>query len=311
MGFPMKNTTASSQWERLLLHLGDWRGSFTQMDASLRVLSDRPSQVVLEGREHNRVIRQTVRFFPGATPGSIPSAASAVAAMASAESGEAVAPSVVLEYRSLNRGMLLCETGAFSQGSLQFSPLGDFGAEFGFIAGVPSDAGIDPRRLRLVLQFRSTAMGHTLSELTLMRETQAGTVADESPPLSVESLLGTWEGTATSIEPDWYEPPAISTHLHLAHQGDGLQQTLSSPGFSKQSTGRITATGIEFEGVQVILLPGGASCTVPTLIPRQKPFFIELGWLLAPNLRHRLMRTYDAQGSWTGLTLIQEQRMAR
>lgn len=286
------------------------------MDARCHVLSDRPSQVVLEGRESNRVIRQTVRFFPGTSPGSIPRADSAGAATTSTDGGGAIAPSVVLEYRSLNRGMLLCETGAFSQGSLQFSPLGDFGAEFGFVAGVPSRSDMsfragNPRRLRLVLQFRSTAMGHTLSELTLIREVQAGTVVDESPALSVESLLGTWSGTATSIEPDWYEPPAVSTQLHLERQGDELQQTLSSPGFYKQSTGRITTTGIEFEGVQVILLPGGASCTVPTLIPRQKPFFIEVGWLVAPTFRHRLMRTYDAQGSWTGLTLIQEQLMAR
>jgi len=278
------HASASSQWDRLLLHLGEWKGSFTSFSPSGSVLDDRPSRVTLSTPSASTTMRQTVEFL----------------------SSEGLPErSTVLEYRSLNRGILFFGNGAFSQGSIQFSPLAEFGAEFGFVEG--------DRRLRLVLQFHPQTENRSLTQLTLIREYRSGSAATENPPLTVESLLGTWEGTATHISPDWFEAAPQTTCLELKREGDRLHQHLTTSGVDLQSSARIDGNHLHFDplsqggyATQVLLLPDGASCTIPTHLPRQHPFFLEVGWLAAPNLRYRLIRSYDAQGAWTGLTLVTE-----
>jgi hypothetical protein len=59
----------------------------------------------------------------------------------------------------------------------------------------------------------------------------------------------------------------------------------------------------------VLLLPDGASATCPlTLTPRQS-FFLEVGWLITPTQRQRLIRRYNAQGGWESLTLVTETKL--
>jgi hypothetical protein len=60
--------------------------------------------------------------------------------------------------------------------------------------------------------------------------------------------------------------------------------------------------------VTVLLLPAGASTSFPTEIRSGQPFFLELGWLITPTLRQRLIRTYNGQGTWVSLTLVVEQK---
>lgn len=279
-----------SQWSRLLLHLGEWRGSFTALSTTGSVLNDKLSCVTLQTDEDQAVMQQTVAFLsPDGSP----------------------EKSTLLEYRSLNRGILFFETGAFSQGSLQFSPYAEFGAEFGFVVG--------DRRLRAVLQFLPQTDGHALTHLTLIREFRAGSAAPENPPLTVESLLGTWKGTAQKLSPDWFEDVPMPTHLVLQQEGDRLHQHLTTQGFDLKSSACIDGNTLKFEEPpgqtprgyinQTLLLPDGASCTFPSTLPRNKPFLLEVGWMPSPNLRYRLIRSYDAQGAWGGLTLVTENRV--
>ena len=61
------------------------------------------------------------------------------------------------------------ENGAFSQGSIQWGPFSEFGAELGFIAG--------SRRLRIVQLFAQAS--HEFKQLTLIREQLKGTDTPE------------------------------------------------------------------------------------------------------------------------------------
>lgn len=63
--------------------------------------------------------------------------------------------------------------------------------------------------------------------------------------------------------------------------------------------------------VQILLLPDGASCNCPLQIRPENPFVLELGWLLEPTRRQRLIRSYNAKGQWTSLTLVCEQKQIK
>ncbi|HEY9858243.1 MAG TPA: DUF3598 family protein, partial [Candidatus Obscuribacterales bacterium] len=211
----------------------------------------------------------------------------------------------VLEYSSLNRGTLFFENGAFSQGSIQLGPFAEFGAELGLIGG--------NRRLRLVQLFNREG---NLHQLTLIRETRSGTEAVERPPLQLDDLLGEWQGEAVTIYPDWRSPDIYPTHLRL-HQdnADQLTQqlTFGEGGTARTitSTARIDGSILHFDqsaqAVQVLFLPNGASSNCPRHLKVGQPFVLEVGWLIEPDLRQRMVRRYDAQGGWSSLTLVTEQ----
>ncbi len=276
----MATSSSSSQWENLLRHLGAWQGSFTRLSSQGEVEEDIPTLVTLEGLNDNQTVRQTIQYF-------------------SRETGEVVLEKA-LEYSSLNRSVLFFEHGPFSQGSIQFGPFSEFGAELGFING--------DRRLRLVQLFGTDSH---LSSLTLIRERRMNTQAPERPPLTLEMLLGDWLGVAVTLYPDW-RSDIYSTTLSLQRQGDRLSQSLTTPSLQLTSTAKIDGSTLLFDQreppVQVLLLPDGASCTAPRAIPKSQPFFLEAGWLVEENMRQRLIRSYDAQGGWSSLTLVIERK---
>ena len=175
----------TSQWECLLKNLGEWQGSFTRISPQGEQLEDIPTVVSLEGLNNNQTIRQIIRRLPPGQP----------------------VNEKVLEYSSLNRSTLFFENGAFSQGSIQWGPFSEFGAELGLIE---SD-----RRLRLVQLYNKDGQ---LERLTLIREKLAGTNTPERPPLTVEQLLGEWLGEAVTIYPDWRSPDTYPTRLKIDHQ---------------------------------------------------------------------------------------------
>ncbi|MBD2112457.1 MULTISPECIES: DUF3598 family protein [Cyanophyceae] len=275
-------TSASTQWARLLKNQGTWVGSFTQVSPTGEILQDTPSEVALIPLNEGNTMRQEIRKRP---PGQPPS-------------------ETVLEYSSLGRGVLFCETGAFSQGSIQRSPVSEFGAELGLIHG--SD------RLRVAQVFPRQP---TLGSLTLIREHLAGTEPTPRPMLTVDQLIGTWVGEATTVFPDWQPQRSMATRLEIQPGSDrAITQTLTfgnSP--SIQSQGQLVGSTLRFEQgsqpVTVLLLPGGASTTFPTEIQSGQPLFLEAGWLITPTLRQRLIRTYNAQGTWESLTLVTEQKV--
>jgi hypothetical protein len=241
--------------------------------------------VSLEGLNENQTIRQTLRFLPPDQP----------------------VDEKVLEYSSLNRSVLFFENGAFSQGSMQWAPFSEFGAELGLIEG--------DRRLRLVQLFNKESQ---LTQLTLIREKLAGTEAPERPALTLEQLLGEWQGEAVTIYPDWRSPDTYPTRLTL-HRKDTnrlVQQLTFGTGASVRtltSTARINGSILHFDQsplpTQVLLLPDGASSTCPLQVKPGHFFVLEVGWLLQPNQRQRLIRSYSNKGEWLSLTWVREQRV--
>lgn len=273
----------SSQWQRLLKNTGTWEGSFTQLAPDGREMGDVPTQVILEPQGES--MRQVVRRLP---PGQPPQER-------------------VLNYRTLGRGVRFCPSGAFSQGSAQWSPVSEFGAELGLIHG--------PERLRLVQLFEARAAQSHLHQLTLIREYLSGTVPPSRPTLTLDQLLGTWEGTATTLYADLQPESTAPTRLELTSpDGITLHQRLHLGDASPlQSQGTLSGSAVQFtQGrfpVTVLLLPGGASATFPPTIAGGQPVFLEAGWLITPTLRQRLIRTYTPQGEWVSLTLVEEHRV--
>jgi hypothetical protein len=276
-----------SQWECLLQNLGEWQGSFTRFSPQGELLEDIPTVVSFEGLNDNQTIRQIVRCLPPNQP----------------------VEEKVLEYSSLGRQVLFFENGAFSQGSIQLGPYAEFGAELGLIDG--------DRRLRLVQLFDKNGQ---LDKLTLIREKLAGTTAAERPPLTVDDLIGEWQGEGVTLYPDLRSPDTYPTTLRIEKNGDRqlVQQLTIAQGVSQRqisSTARIEGSLLYFEGGpqtnQVMLLPDGASSTSPQQVRGGQAFFLEVGWLLQPALRQRLIRRYDDRGAWSSLTLVTERRVIR
>ncbi|NMF82149.1 DUF3598 family protein [Nodosilinea sp. P-1105] len=279
-----------SQWDRLLKNQGTWVGSFTQLSPQGEMLQDTPTEVALTPTDQGQGMRQEIRkYLPGQPM-----------------------EETVLNYRSLGRGVLFCDTGAFSQGAIQWSPVSEFGAELGLIHG--------QERLRLAQVFQRQPQ---ISTLTLIREHLQGSAPTQRPPLSVDQLVGTWIGQATTVFPDLQPEQTMTSQLVVQRPGGNgpkgpavdhrLQQTLTfgqSPPI--QTAARPQGNILQFDQgeqpVTLLLLPDGASATFPTAIQPGKPFFLEVGWLIAPNQRQRLIRTYNAQGTWVSLTLVIEQK---
>lgn len=265
-----------SQWDCLLENLGEWEGSFTRLSPGGEVLEDVPSIVSFTGLNNNETMRQIVRLAPANQP----------------------VNEKVLEYSSLGRNILLFDNGAFSQGTIQFAPFSEFGAELGLIWG--------DRRLRLVQLFDKQGK---LAGLTLIREKLSGSETPERPPLRVEDLIGEWKGEAITIYPDWRSPDSYTTSLIVRREGDRLHQELNF-GRTITTIARIEGSSLKFDsGIQILLLPDGASSNCPLEIQPRQPFVLEVGWLLQPNLRQRLVRSYSAKGEWISLTLVTEYKI--
>jgi hypothetical protein len=273
----------TSQWERLLKNQGIWVGSFTQISPVGDIQEDVPTEVALMPQDGGNQMRQEIRKWPPGQP----------------------KQETLLEYRSLGKGVLFCEDGAFSQGSIQWSPVSEFGAELGLIHG--------HERLRLAQVFPRQAQ---VGRLTLIREHLQGERPSLRSPLSVDQLLGTWVGRGTTVYPDYQPETVVSSRLVLtASRSDTLTQTLSlDPGPTLESQGQRMGSTLQFnqgrQPVTVLLLPSGASASFPTAIVPGQPFFLELGWLITPTLRQRLIRSYDERGSWVSLTQVIEEKVA-
>ncbi|MGB3765982.1 MAG: DUF3598 family protein [Phormidesmis sp.] len=280
---PMSEPT--SQWQRLLKNNGTWQGSFTQLSPDGLQLSDTPTEVALLPYDENRAMRQEIRRYPQADYQGQPS-------------------ETVLDYRSLSRSTLFFEDGAFSQGSTQWGPFSEFGAELGLISG--------QRRLRVVELFDKSG---ELSQVTLIREKLKGSDAPIRAPLKIADLLGTWQGESVTQYANLRPEKTQSTQLKIEQEADStIRQTLVlSEQRLMSTTGRLIGNRLSFtqgsQLMQVLLLPDGATATCPRCITPRKPLILEAGWLLDANTRQRIIRTYDASGAWVSLTLVEEKKV--
>jgi hypothetical protein len=80
------------------------------------------------------------------------------------------------------------------------------------------------------------------------------------------------------------------------------------------SSATIKGSIIHFDGdpqkqMQVLLLPYGASATSPLKVNLRQSFILEVGWLIKPNLRQRMVRSYSDKGEWVSLTLVTEEKI--
>jgi hypothetical protein len=275
-----------SKWDCFLKNLGEWHGSFTRFSAKGEETEDTPTLVTLEGLNDNKNVHQVVRYLPPDQP----------------------ARDVVVDYDSLNRSILFFENGAFSQGSMQWGPYSTFGGEFGLI---DNDFGDASRRLRMVELYNSSSQ---LERVVLIREKLLNSNVPERPTLTVDSLIGEWQGKAVTMYADLRNPDTFSTHLQIKQQNTNyIEQSLSFSDRTISSIARIDGSRLLFEEsslpIQILLLPDGASCNCPLEIKLGHNFVLEMGWLLQPNLRQRIIRSYDQKGTWVSCTLVTEEKI--
>lgn len=279
----------TSQWQNFQKNLGEWHGSFTKLSTEGELLDDTPSILLLETVDE-QTVRLTLRRFPSPAPGT----------------DTPPVNELVRYYQSLGRDILFFDNGAFSQGTIQIAPFADSGAEFGFIH--------QTERLRVVTLFNADGF---LGNLTLIRETQAGVTPVSRAPVTVEALLGEWQGEAVTLYPDLRSPRQYATSLKLSQVADNqVTQEITfgeNSVYSLRSKGEVMGSKINFDqGSQpmtVFLLPGGASVVVPGQVKLRQPLFWEAAWLIHPHLRQRMIRNYNDKGEWISLTLITEHKV--
>ena len=283
----------ATQWDYFLQNLGEWHGSFTRFSPQGEEIKDTPTLVTLEGLNDNQNVHQVVRYLPTDEP----------------------SRDVVVDYDSLNRSIIFFANGAFSQGSMQLAPYSTFGGEFGLI---DNEFGDGTRRLRMVELYNASSK---LDKVVLIREKLAESNISDRPNLTVEDLLGEWQGEAITMYADLRNPDTFSSNLQLEMTGDRLKQSLSFGDAASSASLRTLSSTAVIEGsrllfeqsgltTQVLLLPDGASCTCPLEARSGNNFVLELGWLLKPDLRQRIIRSYNEKGNWVSCTLVTEKKLA-
>ncbi len=276
-----------SKWDCFLKNLGEWHGSFTRFSPLGEETVDTPTLVTLEGLNDNTKVHQEVHYYPPNEP----------------------PRDVILDYESLNRSILFFENGAFSQGSMQWSPYSTFGGEFGII---DNDFGDGTRRLRMVELYNSSSQ---LERVVLIREKLLQSNVPERPTLTIDSLLGEWQGEGTTLYADLSNPRKFSSYLKIKQKDSNyIEQSLSFGDRTISSSAKLEGSRLLFEDsnlpTQIILLPDGASCNCPLETKLGHNFVLEMGWLLQPHIRQRIIRNYNKKGNWVSCTLVTEKKVA-
>jgi hypothetical protein len=274
-----------SQWDCFLKNLGEWHGTFARFSGQGELLTEMPSVLRLEGIKENCKVKLTLTRSPQDGPETTQNY----------EFTEALFPEI-----------LLFETGAFCQGPPVWNREDQiFGTEFGLIA--------DDRRLRLVQLFESSG---NLQSITLIRERSPQNNLPDRPALTVDQLLGTWRGSAVTIDAQKNPPRMLDSLLNITIDPSNphrLDQSLTFGDRTISSTAVMRGDRLFFDQgklpIQILFLPNGVSCNCPIKLQPGIPFVLELGWLINDHLRQRLMRQYDNQGRWISATLVTEEKI--
>ncbi len=274
----------NSNWDNFLENLGEWSGSFTEVSSTGELGSSTPSILSLTGSEDNQLVRFRIRRYGTNGYDSAP--------ISDHEQ----------EYRSIGKQNVFFDTGAFSKGTIQLAPFSEFGAEYGFVS--------KNRRWRCVQLFDTE---HNFINLVLIREFRSGTDAAERPPLTVDQLVGKWEGQAVTAYADLRNPDHYNTNLEVSRiDGDRLEQKLSWRNQTISITAKIEGSKLCYEDGknprEILLLPDGGSSNLPLQIQRHETFFVEAGWLVADDERQRLIRSYSEKGEWISSTHVIERK---
>mgnify|MGYP001791232291 CR=1 FL=1 len=278
---PIDHLWSTDQWTYIRKNIGQWRGPFIQFSSQAAQGSEVPwVRTLAKERLHQHMslaLQLTLHRQPNYTPG---------------------------------HDICCLPTGAFSQGAMVRRPWSSFGAEFSLLT--------DNRRLRLVQLYNGTASGeHTLDYVTLIPEYRSPAVgpdALDSPPLTLDTVLGTWQGNSLYLPATMDKPHIGSSHWQAQRRGNDLTVTWgqeSKP--TDPKTQRFTPIDphrwqAADSSLQFWLLPGGASCTVYPQLSKQQGARLELCWYLSSHQRQRLVRDYGTDGNWIGTSLMLETR---
>jgi len=261
----------ASQWDNFLQNLGEWRGSFSSLDATGAVVESTPSILTLERGEEERLVRFRLRRFAGGDLNGEPSR------------------DMTEDYRNLGKQVVFFDSGTFCKGRLQVAPGTPFGGEFGFIHG--------DRRHRLV-QLHNDDGG--FSHLVLIREFRAGSDAQEVPALTLDQLQGSWSGSASTISADWPEPERADCRFEVSGNSAHSLRIDTQTGNRSESV----EAGSADPARQLTWMADGGYHLTPRHVDHRNAFAVEAGWLTAPDRLERLIRRYDASGAWTSATQI-------
>ncbi len=273
-----------SQWDCFLKNIGTWEGSFTHLSPEGKEIKDTPTIITFETAQNNQAVHQVVHYLPKDQPAS----------------------DVKVDYTptSLSRDLIFFENGSFCRGNTQWNGYGNFVSEFSLREG--------DRRLRTVNIYNNSIK---LNRIVLIREKLPDSNTPERPHLKVEDLLGEWQGEAVTIYPDSSEPTSSKTHLKISQKDNNhIEQQLSFGNRKITSTAKVIGSCLLFENsklpIQILLLPDGGSCNCPLEIKSGHNFVLELGWLLQPNKRQRIMRNFDQKGTWISSTFVTETKIS-
>lgn len=261
----------SSQWDNFLQNLGEWRGSFSSLDATGAVVESTPSILTLERGAEERLVHFRLRRFAGGDLNGEPSR------------------DMTEDYRNLGKQVVFFDSGTFCKGRLQVAPGTPFGGEFGFIQG--------DRRHRLVQLHNDDG---DFSQLALIREFRAGSDAQEFPALTSDQLQGHWSGSASTISADWPEPDRADCRFEVNGEGPNTLRIDTQTGSSSESV----AAGSADPSRQLTWMADGGYHLTPRHVDHRSAFAVEAGWLTAPDRLERLIRRYDASGAWISATQI-------
>ncbi|MEM9151414.1 MAG: DUF3598 family protein [Cyanobacteria bacterium P01_F01_bin.3] len=282
------------QWACIRQNIGTWHGSFSQFSPTGELVKDTPSVLTLEETEPDKTMELTLERFP--------------------KSGEKTVNRLTFTAPGPAPYTYYFESGAFSQGSSQWSSFGQFATEFSLKIG--------DKRVRYVIMYESTSSyTSVLKYVTLICETPEEDTQFVEETLTAENLLGTWKGEAEVIyatgEPftigvaEWQ----LSTDLMLVcqEQFDEQDQRLSvmsdtEATLSAKTVLPLKATTNDQLDYQLMLLPNGAYCLLPQEIKRETAFRFEVGWVSAKGNRQRLIRYYDTRGVWMNSALINDKQ---
>jgi hypothetical protein len=273
-----------SQWECVLQNLGEWQGSFTRLSPLGAEIEDIPSLISLTGVDDNQSIHLALtRYYPDAE-------------------GHLQPQEMAFDFSEPSAGAMFFETGAFCEGSPYLLRGAPGGAEFAFRH--------EDRRLRSIPQFDADGI---LFRMTLIREGRVGTNAPERPPLDLAGWLGVWQGEAVTLFPGSTKLDRDPTSQTVVMSEDRTVTRTQSIGTQVTEwiltiDSQSARTQLTNQSIQVVLLPDAAYVMCPTQIESGVSIELEVGWSIEPNLRQRLIRTYNERGEWVSLTFITESR---
>ncbi|MEM8807716.1 MAG: DUF3598 family protein [Cyanobacteria bacterium P01_G01_bin.38] len=292
------------QWDNIRKNLGEWYGSFAQYSPDGVWVKETPSVLTLvEDQPDQQMTLELKRTLPdGITDATVRK----------------------FSYPGPAPYAYFFETGAFSQGALYYQP-GQFGAEL---------ALTQANQRRRCVQMYAGSADHTshLVYVTLIQEQRGEPVADRLPPLTLTDLQGNWQGQAKVISAqtaseDLSKPvPSEPSTWHLNgappigdSTGDPIEPSVeyqATIGEIYQQTIVATPQGQRLVAQtdapwQMLLLPNSTYCILPQQIYPDRPFTLEMGWLITPRRCQRLLRCYDARGKWSHLILATDEKQDR